>query len=231
MTRILVHVEGQTEEEFVNSVLAPHLYNNGFTVVSARLVGRSRLRKKRGGRCPWESAHTEIARHLSEDTAAFGTILVDYYALPANGPNGWPGRAGCEALCVADKAAHIQESLSLDFEDRHGGAMAERFIPFVAMYEFEGLLFSDPTLMARGMGESDKADQFKEIRNKFETPEHINDSPQTAPSKRIEDIVPGYNKIIHGNLAALDVTLERMRRECPIFAAWLEKLERLPSTP
>ena len=227
MTRILVHVEGQTEEEFVNSVMAPHLYSKGFTVVSARLIGRSRVRKKRGGTCPWEAVHTEIAHHLSDDTDAFGTTLVDYYALPAGGHNGWPGRDGCEALGVADKAAHIQASLRQDFEDRHGAALASRFIPFVAMYEFEGLLFSEPTLMARGMGESNKAEQFQKIRDGFDTPEHINDSPQTAPSKRIQGIVPGYDKVLHGNVAALDVTLERMRSECPIFAGWLQKLEEI----
>lgn len=228
MTRILVHVEGQTEEEFVNSVLAPHLYDKGFTGVSARLIGRSRVRKNRGGTCPWEAVHTEIARHLSQDAEAFGTTLVDYYALPLGDPNGWPGRAGCEALSVSDKAAHIQQALAHDFENRYGAAMAGRFVPFVAMYEFEGLLFSDPTLMAKGMGESDKADQFKKIRDNFETPEHINDSPQTAPSKRIVGLVPGYNKVLHGNVAALDVTLGRIRQECPIFCAWLEKLESLP---
>lgn len=228
MTRILVHVEGQTEEEFVNSVLAPHLYSKGFTVVSARLIGRSRVRKKRGGTCPWESVHTEIARHLSKDTDAFSTTLVDYYALPADGPNGWPGRAGCDALSVADKAAHIQASLAQDFQNRHGAALANRFVPFVAMYEFEGLLFSEPTLMAQGMGESDKAEDFKQIRDRFETPEHINDSPQTAPSKRIQGLVPGYNKVLHGNVAALEVTLERIKNECPIFGNWLDTLEALP---
>lgn len=228
MTRILVHVEGQTEEEFVNSVLAPHLYNNGFSVVSARLIGRSRVRKKRGGTCSWESVHTEIARHLSDDTDAFGTTLVDYYALPAGGPNGWPGRDGCEGLSVANKAAHIQASLKQDFNNRHGAALASRFIPFVAMYEFEGLLFSEPTLMALGMGESDKAEQFQQIRDGFDSPEHINDSPQTAPSRRIQSLVPGYNKVLHGNVAALDVTLDRIRNECPIFRHWLERLENLP---
>ena len=228
MTRILVHVEGQTEEEFVNSVLAPHLYEKGFTSVSARLIGRSRVRKKRGGTCPWESVHTEIARHLTQDTEAFGTTLVDYYALPAGGPDGWPGRAGCEALSVADKAERIQTSLRHDFEFHHGAVLARRFIPFVAMYEFEGLLFSEPSLMAQGMGAKDKAEQFRAIRDGFETPEHINDSPETAPSKRIINIVQGYNKVLHGNVAALEVTLERMRQECHVFAAWLQTLENVP---
>lgn len=225
MTRILVHVEGQTEEEFVNSVLAPHLFKKGFTGVSARLIGKARVRKKRGGTCPWDSVHTEIARHLSSDTAAFATTLVDYYALPAGGPNGWPGRDGCDALSVADKAARIQAALQQDFEKRHGPVLASRFVPFVVMYEFEGLLFSDPALMAQGMGESDKRGHFQQIRDGFETPEHINDSPQTAPSKRIQGIVHRYDKVVHGNVAALDVTLERIRQECPIFAAWLQTLE------
>lgn len=29
MRRLLVHVEGQTEENFVNDVLSPHLLNHG----------------------------------------------------------------------------------------------------------------------------------------------------------------------------------------------------------
>lgn len=44
MTRLLVHVEGLTEERFVNDVLAPHLYERGFSVVSARLLGNVRQR-------------------------------------------------------------------------------------------------------------------------------------------------------------------------------------------
>ncbi len=33
MTRLLVHVEGQTEESFVNRILAPHLYTRDFSLV------------------------------------------------------------------------------------------------------------------------------------------------------------------------------------------------------
>lgn len=227
MTRVLVHVEGQTEEEFVTSVLAPHLYAKGYTNISARLVGNSRVRKKRGGACAWSAVRTEVYRHLSKDQAAYATTIVDFYALPASGEKEWPGRASCENMNVADKAAHIQSALLQDLENRHGSAIASRFIPFVAMYEFEGLLFSDPIRMAQGMGKSDLAGKFQEIRDSFETPEHINDSPVTAPSKRIISLIPGYNKVLYGTIAALDVTLDRMREECPVFAAWVEALEDL----
>jgi hypothetical protein len=227
VTRILIHVEGQTEEEFVNSVLAPHLYNRGFTSISARLVGKSRLRKKRGGTCSWDDVRTEIYRHLSRDPAAYATTIVDFYALPASGSKEWPGRGSCEGMSVRDKAFHIQSALAFDLERHHGAEISSRFIPFVAMYEFEGLLFSDPSLMAQGMGRIDLAPQFLEIRNRFETPEHINDSPHTAPSKRIQAIIPRYDKVLFGNVAAMEVTLARMRQECPVFANWLSSLEAL----
>ncbi|MDE2725572.1 MAG: hypothetical protein OXI59_19555 [Gemmatimonadota bacterium] len=40
MTRLLIHVEGETEETFVNEILGPHLYACGYTMVSARLDRR-----------------------------------------------------------------------------------------------------------------------------------------------------------------------------------------------
>jgi hypothetical protein len=49
MPRLLVHVEGQTEETFVNDVLCEHLTRSGYSSVSARLVGNPRLRSRRGG--------------------------------------------------------------------------------------------------------------------------------------------------------------------------------------
>lgn len=50
MTRLLVHVEGQTEETFVNEVLSDYLRVRGYTQVSAKLVGNARLRERRGGK-------------------------------------------------------------------------------------------------------------------------------------------------------------------------------------
>ena len=51
-----------------------------------------------------------------------------------------------------------------------------------------------------------------------------------APSKRIGALVPGYSKVRQGLLAARAIGLEAMRSECPHFADWLKRLERLPSS-
>jgi hypothetical protein len=67
MARLLIHVEGETEETFVNEVLAVHLYAKGYEKVSARLMGDSRQRDRRGGIRAWNSARGDILRHLKED--------------------------------------------------------------------------------------------------------------------------------------------------------------------
>ena len=53
------------------------------------------------------------------------------------------------------------------------------------------------------------------------------------PSKRIIALYPGYErqKPLIGVLAALEIGLPKIRAECPLFDAWLSKLENLPALP
>ena len=67
MSRLLIHVEGQTEETFVNEVLAPHLCERGYDDVGARLVGNARQRERRGGICAWNAVRRDIIHHLKQD--------------------------------------------------------------------------------------------------------------------------------------------------------------------
>jgi len=102
---------------------------------------------------------------------------------------------------------------------------AGRFVPFIVMHEFEGLLFSDCASFSRGIGRPDLEVRFREIRKNFATPEEINDSPDTAPSKRVKDLVPGYEKPLLGVLAVLEIGIARIRGECLHFDGWLNQLE------
>jgi hypothetical protein len=227
MPRLLIHVEGQTEETFVNDILREHLMRFGFSTVSARLVGNPRLRSRRGGIRSWESVRKDILRHLKEDAGAISTTMVDYYALPQD----WPGRAeaprknssSAKAECVeAALLTNITEEVGLRFDPR-------RFIPLVVMHEFEALLFSDPDRFAQGIGKGDLAAELRTIRQDFESPEDINDSVETAPSKRVERLFPGYEKPLHGPLAVMEIGLSAIRKECSHFNRWLERLEGLPA--
>ncbi|MDP2158323.1 MAG: DUF4276 family protein, partial [Nitrospirota bacterium] len=103
-----------------------------------------------------------------------------------------------------------------------------RFVPYVMMHEFEGLLFSDCEGFSRGIGRPQLVDEFQAIRDQFSSPEEINDSPITAPSKRVKELVQGYEKPLMGTLAILEIGLNTIRAECPHFREWLARLEALP---
>ncbi len=230
MTRLLVHVEGETEESFVNEILGEHLLGFGYERVGARLVGNARLRSRRGGIRAWPAVRDDIVRHLKEDRHCIATTMVDYYALPQTGDRAWPGRATAATAAPTDKASIVVDALAADVAGAMGADFTlSRFVPFVVMHEFEGLLFSDCKAFAEGIGRTDLIGKFQDIRNQFATPEDINDSPMTAPSKRVEALVAGYQKPLLGTLAALEIGLPRIRAACPNFSDWLARLETLGS--
>lgn len=230
MTRLLVHVEGETEETFVNEILAPHLYRHGYTKVSARLLGNARLRDRRGGIRGWSSVRDDILKHLKEDPRCLATTMVDYYALPQSGVKAWPGREQAGLLPFPQKAPTVQAALHADISVGMGsGFDPSRFIPYVTMHEFEGLLFSDCEKFATGIYRPDLVPQFQAIRAAFDSPEEINDSPITAPSKRVAELIPGYEKPLLGTLAAQKIGLDVIQAECSFFRQWLERLEARPS--
>src|SRR5258708_709943 len=228
MARLLIHVEGQTEEVFVNEVLRDYLVARGFHDVSARIVGNARLRRQRGGIRPWPSVRRDIVSHLQEDPACIATTMVDYYALPQAGDGAWPGRAKATGLVGSvTKAQCVEDALRDNLVAEMGDLNPQRFVPFVIMHEFEGLLFSDCAAFSRGISRPDLEPHFRHIRDQFLTPEEINDSPVSAPSKRVEPLVPAYQKPLLGTLAVLEIGLTQIRAQCPHFNAWLQQLESL----
>jgi Domain of unknown function (DUF4276) len=228
VVRLLILVEGETEETFVNEVLAPHLYGKQFQSVSAKLMGNARLRSQRGGVRGWPEVRREILRHLRTDQQVFVTTMVDYYGMPSDPQRhtAWPGRHDSAAMPFPEKSNHVEFALTMEVETELGDA--RRFIPFVVMHEFEAFLFSDCDTFANSIGRGEVAPGFQAIRDAFSSPEEINDSPLTHPSRRIVDLIPAYQKPIMGNIAAIEIGCEKMRSECPHFRSWLERLEQLP---
>ena len=144
MSRLLVHVEGQTEEQFVCQVLAPYLTGRGYLSVSARMVGNQRQRLRRGGIRDWRSVRKEILNHLKEDPTIVATTMVDYYGLPST----WPGREKASSLStVAEKADAVENAILEDISEGMGNFDPGRFVPYVVMHEVRGTTFqrSGPT--------------------------------------------------------------------------------------
>ena len=114
MSRLLVHVEGSTEEDFVKEVLRPYLCDRGYSEVSARLMGNVRQRSRRGGIKGWAEVRKEILGHLRQDTGRLVTTMVDYYGLPQSGNKTWPGRKAAGGIVFAQKAKTIEDALLAD---------------------------------------------------------------------------------------------------------------------
>ena len=74
------------------------------------------------------------------------------------------------------------------------------------MHEFEALLFSDCTKFGNLIGKPELIEKFQQIRSQFANPEEIDDTPNQAPSKRIQALVEGYEKPLLGTLAVLAVS-------------------------
>lgn len=222
--RLIIHVEGRTEEQFVKEVLAPHLFSYGFLNVTARLLGNPRQRINRGGIQDWHKVKKDIVSKIKYDPGIYTSMMVDYYGLPDT----WPGIKESKKEGFDTKASIIEQAIFADLAKDLGNQYnPTRFIPYIVTHEFEGLLFSDCDTFAIEIGKKDLAQEFQKIRKDFASPEEINDNPQTAPSKRIKNLFPGYQKPSNGIIAVKGIGLNKIRQECALFNAWLSKLEEL----
>ena len=204
MIRLAISVEGQTEEEFVKEVLEDHLRSRDVFVTPV-LLGRARYNVQGGGNVTIDRLSREL-QHLRDSFDAV-TSLVDFY-----------GFKGKKEMSPDMLLQAIENSIE-QFDER-------KIFPYVQVHEFEGLLFSDVNAFKSVLDNAPLVD-LRKIRAKFGTPEEINDSSETAPSKRILKLVPGYRKTLHGPSLAREIGLDKLRNECPGFGAWLSRLESL----
>lgn len=222
MKRALILVEGQTEERFVKDVLAPHLEALQLYIVPTLLT--TKVVKSgpnfKGGVTSFEKFASDLRRLLAGAGSGAGSALVttmlDYYRLPDD----FPGMATRPApVDFSARIIHVETSLSNHFDDG-------RFLPFLALHEFEAWVFSCPNTLPTVMTEPAKQPQFASISNSVQTPEQINERPGFNPGARIESLFPTYRKPLHGPIAAQRIGLQLIRGRCPHFNAWLDRLEQ-----
>ena len=86
---------------------------------------------------------------------------------------------------------------------------------FSSANSFESL-FEDNEMNIKGI---------REVIAAFSNPEDINDSAETAPSKRMQKLIPGCNKVAYG-ISLIEYTgIETILQKCPHFREWIEKLK------
>jgi hypothetical protein len=151
--------------------------------------------------------------------------MFDYYGMPLD----WPKREEAKQEPCAERSVMVENGMLADISGQLGSRFnCSRFVPYVQMHEFEALLFSDPRMLAEGLELADDT-PIRHITDQFKSPEEINDSQHTAPSKRILELKPRYGKVTDGARISQKIGLDVMRAECPHFNEWIQKLEALAS--
>ena len=192
MTRIKIIVEGPTEESFINEVLAPLLWAREIYVTPFRLG----VAGHKGGNVNYARVRKNILLILKQDRTTYCSTMFDLYGLG----NDFPGMPLPTQLHGQGKATRIEQGiredlLATDFDLRPD----IRLLPYLQVHEYEGLLFSDPEVFATALGKDALSPQLRKIRDSVSSPEEINDNPNTAPSKRVSDLYPSYQKSYRRN--------------------------------
>ena len=196
MVRVGISVEGSTEERFIEKVLLPYFNPKNIFLTPVSLGGNVSIDR--------------IGYELNKLLFSFDHVstFYDFYGFKKK------------------QVDETKSSLEKRILNTLGTNRQKRCIPYVQMYEFEGLLFSSPEAIASVLEEYELKEWAQEIVLQFGgNPEGINDSPQTAPSKRLAMI--SYRKITHGPNIAKEIGLNVLRKKCAGFGNWLTTLEAL----
>lgn len=222
MKRIYIIVEGQTEEEFVNSMLQPYFYRE-FGIYDVRAIQMTTNGIQRGGAVTLDRLKHNIDLLIKQESNIVVSTFLDFFRLHSS----FSIRNSCFRLTNSNLQINcLEESLSLIIN-------SDRFLPYIQRHEFETLLFSSNDGF-ESFWEDCIHEQTASIINEYSDPEEINGGPQTAPSKRIIEIFKTcgekYDKVADGNLVALEIGLDTILNRCPRFKNWIFNLAQLATS-
>jgi hypothetical protein len=218
MKRLIIICEGQTEQEFCNDVLQPHFIPLGIVVQNPT------IKKTAGGIVNWSALKNQIETHLKQDQTAYITTLIDFYGIQSS--HNYPNWEQAGKQNDKNVGMNLMEEGMLK---AIAPQLQQKFIPYIQLHEFEGLLFCNIEVFDNGFEENEflDYDYLVETINNHQNPELINDSIITAPSKRLTRIIKNYSKITHGCLIAQDIGIAKIRAKCPRFDRWISTLEKI----
>lgn len=215
MKNVYIYCEGQTEESFINEILAPYFMRQNIWVCPIICsTKRTATKKFKGGVSDYAKIKKELTLICKQHHNEYVTTMFDYYAMPDN----TPGIDNSETDIIV-RINQIEQTINADI-----GQQNCKF--HFMMHEFEGVLFSKPDSFAL-IADRNIVNDIQKIRDNFPTPEHINNSPETAPSKRIEALIPNYAKIKNGTLLSKNMGIDVILNECPHFKEWIQSIAAL----
>lgn len=215
MREICVVVEGQSEERFVKTVLGPAALARD-THLQPIIVRTKRTATAvhKGGGNSWAHYRNLVRQLSSQPQFARIAVMFDLYACPSDTPGYGTDLRGRHLH------ARMTEAVQQDLEPFAPG----RVLAGPVLHEFETLV-----LAAIATGTTDATDDvLQKTRAAISTAgndvEMVNDGRATAPSKRLEQWWPGYEKVLYGPALIDAASWDAVASQCPTFASWVRHL-------
>lgn len=211
MRRLHILCEGQTEETVVRDVIAPYLQDIG--VIATCSVHKTKRPAGgpayKGGLSSWKRIYEEIRLLLRDSSVDLLTTLFDYYGLPAD----VPGMATRPNGSPYDRVTHVERAMTESIDD-------PRFLPHLVLHEIEAWVLLGHGALGELAGDSALAQAVKMIVSTAQGAELVNDGVDTAPSKRILNLIPRYRKTSDGPLVIAEIGVDTIRESCPHADGW-----------
>lgn len=215
MIRVYIICEGQSEEEFVNVILTPYLISHHIYDVRPILMTTSKGHK--GGDVNYDRLKFNIKKLLKSEKDILVTTFIDFFRLKSDFPE---FNQAQQILNKMKRVQFLEDALASDIS-------SARFIPYIQLHEFEGLLFASkkgfeflPNIKPKNLEVLLRAVEEKV------NPEELNDGVLTAPSKRLEQLIPGFdkNKPYFGGIIAEVNSIESILGRCTRFNNWINSV-------
>ena len=155
MKRVLISVEGQTEETFVREVIARRFWELQIELTPV-IIATKRMKqgkKFKGGLTTYDHARNDIKLLLQDTNALAVTTMYDLYHLPHN----FPGYSSCPKGDCYSKTAYLESQFQQDIGDL-------RFRPYLQIHEFEAFLFVQPEKTAEVLTETSRLKDLYKIK-------------------------------------------------------------------
>lgn len=217
MKKVHILVEGQTEEAFVKWVLSPCFENSLYCIPI--IIKTKRVKSGpdfKGGITSYQKVKNDLFRLLNDTSAIMVTTMIDYYGFALKVPY----KDLIKGKNCFERVVCLENLFQRDINNR-------KFAPYLQLHEFESLVFVSPEEIIKALGDGKKEKEILKIKKKFNSTEEINDNPNTIPSERLRNIFPSYDKVLHGSMITRRIGLDTIRKECPHFNQWIEKLEKI----
>lgn len=193
---VSVVCEGQTEVDFIKKLNKKYF--------NARCISLKPIVINKTSAMNGNVSMDRLIYFIKRAPEAIITTFIDYY--------GFKGENELGYLELENQIKDLSEK--------------EHIIAYVQLHETEALWFSNINAIKEVKNASTSQIQaLEDIVRTYSNPEDINNSKETAPSKRLETIFSDYKKIRDGNAIADKISIEEMKLKCPHFSNWLDMIE------